>query len=65
MIRKGWLLFSAIPVFWGIPYLFIKIAVRELDRQWWYSLESGLRPPLWYPWRLTATCGDDCAADGS
>jgi drug/metabolite transporter (DMT)-like permease len=31
MSRKGWLLFAAISVFWGIPYLFIKIAVRELD----------------------------------
>ncbi|TMD32401.1 MAG: DMT family transporter [Chloroflexi bacterium] len=31
MSRKGWLLFIAISVFWGIPYLFIKIAVRELD----------------------------------
>jgi drug/metabolite transporter (DMT)-like permease len=31
MTRKGWLLFIAISVFWGIPYFFIKIAVRELD----------------------------------
>jgi drug/metabolite transporter (DMT)-like permease len=31
MTRKGWLLFIAVSVFWGIPYLFIKIAVRELD----------------------------------
>src|SRR5437764_15037711 len=31
MTRKGWLLFSAISVFWGIPYLFIKITVQELD----------------------------------
>ncbi len=31
MTRKGWLLFTAISVLWGIPYLFIKIAVRELD----------------------------------
>src|SRR2546421_3760858 len=31
MSRKGWLLFTAMSVFWGIPYLFIKIAVRELD----------------------------------
>src|SRR3989442_472562 len=31
MTRKGWLLFIAISVFWGIPYMFIKIAVRELD----------------------------------
>lgn len=31
MTHKGWLLFIAISVFWGIPYLFIKIAVQELD----------------------------------
>jgi hypothetical protein len=31
MTRKGWLLFIAISIFWGIPYLFIKIVVRELD----------------------------------
>lgn len=31
MSRKGWLLFIAMSVVWGIPYLFIKIAVRELD----------------------------------
>jgi drug/metabolite transporter (DMT)-like permease len=31
MTRKGWLLFIAMAVFWGIPYFFIKIAVREID----------------------------------
>jgi drug/metabolite transporter (DMT)-like permease len=31
MTRKGCLLFAAISIFWGIPYLFIKIALRELD----------------------------------
>ncbi|HTK10901.1 MAG TPA: DMT family transporter [Ktedonobacteraceae bacterium] len=31
MTRKGWLLFIAMSVFWGIPYFFIKIAVLELD----------------------------------
>lgn len=31
MSRKGWLLFIAISIFWGIPYFFIKIAVLELD----------------------------------
>ena len=31
MSRKGWLLFIAMSMIWGIPYLFIKIAVRELD----------------------------------
>ena len=31
MTRKGWLLFIAISLIWGVPYFFIKIAVRELD----------------------------------
>lgn len=31
MTRKGWLLFIMMSVLWGIPYLFIKIAVQELD----------------------------------
>ena len=31
MTRRGWLLFSALSLFWGIPYLFIRIAVVELD----------------------------------
>src|SRR5260370_22762542 len=31
MTRKGWLLFIAMSLVWGIPYLFIKIAGRELD----------------------------------
>ena len=31
MSRRGMLLFSAMCVIWSIPYLFIRIAVRELD----------------------------------
>ena len=31
MTRKGWLLFIAMSVIWGIPYLFIKIALLELN----------------------------------
>jgi len=31
MTRKGWLLFLSMSFIWGIPYLFIKIAVLELD----------------------------------
>ena len=31
MTRKGLVLFIAMSIFWGIPYFFIKIAVRELD----------------------------------
>ncbi|HEY5978020.1 MAG TPA: DMT family transporter [Microlunatus sp.] len=31
MTRRGWLLFATLSLFWGIPYLFIRIAVTELD----------------------------------
>jgi drug/metabolite transporter (DMT)-like permease len=31
MSRRGWLLFGAMCVIWGIPYLLIKVAVRELS----------------------------------
>jgi drug/metabolite transporter (DMT)-like permease len=31
MTRKGWILFIAMSVIWGIPYLFIKIALLELS----------------------------------
>jgi len=31
MSRRGLVLFAAMCVIWGIPYLFIKIAVRELE----------------------------------
>ncbi len=31
MTRKGWLLFAALSVIWGIPYLLIKIAVADTD----------------------------------
>ncbi|WP_426511125.1 DMT family transporter [Dactylosporangium sp. McL0621] len=30
MSRRGWFLFSAMCVVWGIPYLLIKVAVREI-----------------------------------
>ncbi|WP_432828174.1 DMT family transporter [Dactylosporangium sp. CA-092794] len=30
MSRRGWILFGAMCVVWGIPYLLIKIAVREI-----------------------------------
>jgi drug/metabolite transporter (DMT)-like permease len=30
MSRRGWVLFAAMCVIWGIPYLLIKVAVGEL-----------------------------------
>ena len=31
MTRRGWVLFGALSVIWGIPYLLIKIAVEDVD----------------------------------
>lgn len=31
MSRRGWLLFSAMAVIWGVPYFFIRVAVKELE----------------------------------
>ena len=31
MTRRGWLLFAALSLIWGIPYLLIKIAVADVD----------------------------------
>lgn len=31
MSRRAWMLFAAVSVLWGIPYVFIKIAVEELS----------------------------------
>ena len=31
MSRKGWLLFLALGLIWGTPYLMIRVAVREVD----------------------------------
>jgi drug/metabolite transporter (DMT)-like permease len=31
MTRRGWTLFAAMSVIWGMPYLFIKVAVEDLE----------------------------------
>src|SRR5438309_1292183 len=31
MTRRGWILFAAMSIIWGVPYLLIKVAVGELS----------------------------------
>ncbi len=31
MSKRGWLLFLMMAIIWGIPYLLIRVAVRQLD----------------------------------
>jgi drug/metabolite transporter (DMT)-like permease len=40
--RRGWLLFGAMCVIWGIPYLMIRVAVREVSPATLVFLRSGL-----------------------
>lgn len=49
MTRRGWLLFAAMGVIWGIPYLFIKIAVGELTPATLVLLRTAIGAALLLP----------------
>jgi drug/metabolite transporter (DMT)-like permease len=49
MTRKGWVLFIAMGVIWGIPYLLIKIAVGELTPATLVFFRTGLGALLLLP----------------
>ena len=52
MTRRGWLLFSAMCVLWGMPYLLIKIAVEELTPAQLVLLRTGIAAALLLPYAL-------------
>jgi drug/metabolite transporter (DMT)-like permease len=49
MTRRGWLLFIALGVIWGIPYLLIRVAVRELAPASLVFLRTALGAALLVP----------------
>ena len=49
MTRRGWILFAAMAVIWGIPYLLIKIAVAELTPATLVLLRTTLGAALLVP----------------
>lgn len=49
MTRRGFLLFSALGLIWGIPYLFIKIAVVELSPEFLVVARTGLAALILLP----------------
>ena len=49
MTRRGWVLFAAMAVIWGIPYLLIKIAVGELTPVTLVFLRTALGAALLLP----------------
>jgi drug/metabolite transporter (DMT)-like permease len=56
MTRRGWLLFIALGVIWGIPYLLIKVAVRELSPASLVFLRTAIGAALLLP--VVALRGD-------
>lgn len=49
MTRRGWLLFAAMSLLWGIPYLLIKVAVRDFSPVTVVFLRTGVGALLLLP----------------
>jgi drug/metabolite transporter (DMT)-like permease len=47
--RRGWLLFASMCVIWGVPYLMIRVAVRELSPAMLVLLRTGIAAALLVP----------------
>lgn len=52
MSRRGWLLFIALCFIWGVPYLLIRVAVRELSPPGLILLRTGPAALLLLPFAL-------------
>ena len=58
MSKRGWLLFAAMGLIWGVPYLFIKVAVEQLTPATLVLLRTALAAALLLPSpRPAASCG--------
>jgi drug/metabolite transporter (DMT)-like permease len=49
MSRRGWLLFAAMSVIWGLPYLLIKVAVESLTPVWLVFARTAIAVVLLVP----------------
>ena len=56
MSRRGWLLFLAMGLIWGIPYLLIKVAIAELTPATLVLFRTGLGAVILFP--LAAARGE-------
>ncbi len=52
MSRRGWALFLAMSVIWGVPYLLIKVAVEEVSPVELVFLRSAIGALVLLPWAL-------------
>ena len=56
MTRQGWILFASMCVIWGIPYLLIRVAVRDLSPAMLVFCRTGIAAALLLP--LAAVRGE-------
>src|SRR5215218_85421 len=56
MTRRGWILFASMCLIWGVPYLMIRVAVRELSPSFLVLLRTSMGAALLLP--LAATRGE-------
>jgi len=56
MTRRGWLLFGAMCLIWGVPYLMIRVAVREVSPATLVFLRTGIAAVILVP--LAAARGE-------
>ena len=52
MSRRGWVLFVAMSVIWGIPYLLIKVAVDEVSPVMLVFARCVVGAALLLPWTI-------------
>ncbi|MGP8163733.1 MAG: DMT family transporter [Acidimicrobiales bacterium] len=52
MSKRGWVLFAALAVIWGLPYFFIRIAVRDLEPATLVFLRTGLASVILLPFAV-------------
>jgi drug/metabolite transporter (DMT)-like permease len=50
--RRGWLLFLAMSVIWGVPYLLIKVAVGEVSPAMLVFVRCAIGAALLLPWTI-------------
>ena len=62
---RGWALFAAVSVIWGMPYLFIKIAVDEISPSLVAWSRLALAAAVLLPWPgSSARCAASARAGG-
>ena len=64
MSRRGWALFVALGVIWGIPYLLIKVAVEDLSPAMLVLARTGLASLLIVPSRRPVISSGCCCPGG-